>query len=350
MQKSVLKIDGSQGEGGGQILRTSLALSILTDTPIEIRNIRAKRPKPGLLRQHLAAVLAAKQVGCAYTEGAELGSSTLHFAPSLPLGGHLQFNVGSAGSATLVLQTILPVLLHVTQPSTVLLEGGTHNTAAPPFDFLAQSFLPQLTRMGADVTLTLERPGFYPVGGGKLSVEVTPGAFHDGPVVPTSLKKIQLLERGAATFRRAVAVVNNLPPNIGQRELQVLAKPLQLKRQEMRVDDPKALGPGNVLMLTLGFEHVTEVVTSFGERSKRAEQVGEEVLIAAQEYLSSEAPVGEHLADQLLLPMALAGGGAFRTLAPSLHTTTNIEIIRQFLDVPIRVEREHEKIWRIEVG
>jgi len=345
-----LKLDGAQGEGGGQILRTSLALSMLTHTPIELRNIRAGRAKPGLLRQHLAAVMAAKQVGCAHVEGAELGSQTLTFSPSVMVGGHYQFSVGSAGSATLVLQTILPALLHVEQSSTVLLEGGTHNNAAPPFDFLAHSFLPVLNRMGANVQVTLERHGFFPVGGGKLQVQITPGEFRAGPVVPTPLKPLHLPDRGAPTSRKALALVNNLPANIGQRELGVLIKALQLKRQEAQAEDPGALGPGNVLMLFLGFEQVTEVITAFGERGKSSEQVAEEVLLQANEYLSSDAPVGEHLADQLLLPLALAGTGSFRTVTPSLHTRTNIDVIRQFLDIPIRLEQEKETVWRVEMG
>lgn len=346
----LLKLDGAQGEGGGQILRSSLALSMLTNTPIELRNIRAGRAKPGLLRQHLTAVMAAKQVGCAHVEGAELGSQTLTFSPSVMVGGHYQFNVGSAGSATLVLQTILPALLHVDQASSLLLEGGTHNNAAPPFDFLAHSFLPLLNRMGANVQVSLERHGFFPVGGGKLQVQITPGKFNAGPVVPTPLQALHLLERGAPTTCRALALVNNLPANIGQRELAVLIKSLKLKRHEARVEDPRAPGPGNVLMLFLGFEQVTEVITAFGERGRSSEQVAEQVLLQANEYLNSDAPVGEHLADQLLLPLALAGSGSYRTVTPSLHTRTNIDVIRQFLDIPIRLEQETALVWRVEVG
>src|SRR5689334_21475989 len=170
--QEMMRIDGSFGEGGGQILRTALGLSLATGRPFRIENIRAKRAKPGLLRQHLTAVEAAKQVGSAEVEGAALGSMTLSFAPGVVKGGNYHFTIGTAGSCTLVLQTILPALITAAEPSEVVIEGGTHNTMAPPYYFMEKTFVPVLNRMGADVALRLYRFGFYPAGGGKMAAVI----------------------------------------------------------------------------------------------------------------------------------------------------------------------------------
>src|SRR6476620_518674 len=172
MKKSeVITIDGSVGEGGGQIIRNSLALSLVTGQPFRIVNIRAGRKKPGLLRQHLTAVQAANQIGDAAVDGAEMGSGEVVFRPEGIRAGDYRFAIGTAGSTTLVLQTILPALILAGAPSHLTLEGGTHNPLAPPFDFLAQTFLPHLARFGPTVTATLARPGFFPAGGGRLEIE-----------------------------------------------------------------------------------------------------------------------------------------------------------------------------------
>src|SRR5437867_958993 len=171
----MLLIDGSQGEGGGQILRTALGLSLVTGTPIRIEKIRAGRAKPGLLRQHLTAVNAATAIGAVDVEGATLGSQELTFRPGTVKPGEYRFAVGTAGSTGLVLQTVLPPLLTAPGPSTLTLEGGTHNPTAPPFDFLARAFLPLISRMGPSATARLERPGFYPAGGGQMHRVDHPG-------------------------------------------------------------------------------------------------------------------------------------------------------------------------------
>src|SRR2546428_9297761 len=160
----MITIDGSFGEGGGQILRTALSLSLATGTPFRIENIRAGRKKAGLLRQHLTAVLAAAEIGAAEIEGATLGSTMLTFTPKSVRAGEYRFAVGTAGSGTLVFQTILPALLRASAATRVTIEGGTHNSAAPPFDFLDRTFLPLIRKMGATVSLKLERYGFYPAG------------------------------------------------------------------------------------------------------------------------------------------------------------------------------------------
>lgn len=337
----MIEIDGSRGEGGGQILRTSLGLSVLTGRPVRLSNIRAGRQKPGLMRQHLTAVLAAARVGCAQVEGAELRSQEVIFRPQGVQPGHYTFKIGTAGSATLVLQTVLPALLAADGPSQLILEGGTHNEKAPPFDFLARAFLPLLRRMGAKVDARLERHGFYPAGGGRLEVRIEPG----------SLTPIELHARGEIVARRARALVAHLPRHIAERELSVIADQLNWRPSDLHVEEiGDSIGPGNVLFVEVEAEHVTEVFCGFGTKRKRAEQVAAETAAEAKRWLSHGAPVGEHLADQLMLPLALAGGGGFTTGAPSLHATTQVETLRLFLDVPLALTALDDRRWRFTVG
>src|SRR5215470_13994646 len=170
--ETTIRIDGSFGEGGGQILRSSLSLSLVTGKPFRIENIRANREKPGLLRQHLTAVPAAAEVGAAEVEGASLGSKALSFVPGKVRAGEFRFAIGTAGSGTLGHQTILPALITAVGPSRIDIEGGTHNPAAPPFDFLERSFIPLIERMGPKVKFELQRFVFYPGGGGRMVLEV----------------------------------------------------------------------------------------------------------------------------------------------------------------------------------
>jgi RNA 3'-terminal phosphate cyclase (ATP) len=337
----MLIIDGSFGEGGGQILRTALGLSLVTSTPFRIEKIRARRAKPGLMRQHLTAVSAAAQVGQAEVAGAFIGGMELTFIPGKVVPGNYSFSVGTAGSATLVLQTVLPALLTAAQPSVLVLEGGTHNPHAPPFDFLAKAFLPLVNRMGPKVTATLLRPGFYPAGGGQLTVALEPAA---------QLTSFDLLARGEIVGRRARAMVARLPRHIAERELDVIAQKMSWDRTCLHVETVEdARGPGNVVIIEIESQHVAEVFTGFGERGVRAETVADHAAQAALRYLGAGVPVGEHLADQLIVPMALAGRGSFVTLEPTPHATTNMEVLRQFLGVEIKASSVAASAWRIEI-
>jgi RNA 3'-terminal phosphate cyclase (ATP) len=333
----VIDIDGSTGEGGGQIVRTSLGLSLVTGKPFSIRRIRAGRKKPGLLRQHLTAVRAAAEVSLADVDGDELGSGELTFAPGDVRPGEYRFAVGSAGSATLVLQTILPGLMIAQGPSQLVLEGGTHNPFAPPFDFLQKAFLPILERIGPRVTADLDRAGFYPAGGGRISVRIEP---------ETSLRGIDLVDRGRIVRRSAQGIVSNLPLHIALREVDVIRRKMSLAEdciEARQIDSP---GPGNVVLVQIESQHVTEVFAGFGQKGLPAEKVAARVVREAKRYLKAGVPVGEHLADQLLVPMALAGG-RFRTLAPSSHMTTNVETIRRFLEVQIQVEEIESEVHEV---
>ena len=335
-------IDGSFGEGGGQIIRTSLALSLITGKPFRIFNVRARRSKPGLQRQHLTAVLSAAEIGRAEVEGARVGAREFTFVPREVRPGEYLFAIGTAGSTTLVLQTVLPPLIIASEPSMLTFEGGTHNVHAPPFEFIERTFLPLINRMGARVQIQLERYGFYPPGGGRFSVLVEPAR---------QLTRLDLLERGDLRSLRARALVVKLPVSIAERELAVVKQELRLTDEQIEIShSTNALSPGNVLTVEIAGSEVCEVLSGIGERGVPAEVVAARVAVEAAQYLAHGAPVGEHLADQLLIPLALAGGGSFQTGQPSLHTTTNIEVVRQFLAVEISTTRTSEGSWKIEVS
>ncbi|TMQ75603.1 RNA 3'-terminal phosphate cyclase [Candidatus Accumulibacter phosphatis] len=329
----MIELDGSHGEGGGQILRTALTLSMITGIPFRIERIRARRSKPGLLRQHLTAVNAAVQICGAQAEGAAPGSQALSFIPGKIRGDDYRFAIGTAGSCTLVLQTLLPALWFADAPSTLRISGGTHNPAAPPLDFLSRSWLPLLLRMGVEMKLELLRHGFYPAGGGELYASVRP---------VSALQPLELLERGELRAARATAIVAGVPIEVAKRELAELH--LQLGgvlgelRQEMRALSSRE-GPGNALLVELQYREITELFTAFGEKGLPAEVVASRVAKLARHFHGSTAAVGEHLADQLVLPLALAGAGAFTTVNVSSHLQTNVEVIGKFLPVEFSLTR-----------
>jgi len=338
----MITIDGSTGEGGGQVLRTALSFSLATGQPFHLENIRRGREKPGLLRQHLTAVQAAVAVGEARVEGDALGSTEIRFEPATVRPGEYRFAVGGAGSATLVLQTVLPPLLTAASESTLILEGGTHNPWAPPFDFLQRVFLPLVNRLGPHVETSLTQPGFYPAGGGSFIVKVRPSR---------SLNRLDLQTRGEVVGRRVTALLANLPRHIAQRELRTAVVGLNWKADCSSVTTYDGVaGPGNVLLIEVESTNVTEIATAFGVVGVAAEAVANQAMKQTRRYLAAGVPVGDHLADQLLTVLALGGGGVFTTLALSRHTLTNIEIIRRFVDVPIAVAAQARDVVRVEVG
>lgn len=335
----MISLDGSRGEGGGQILRTALTLSMITGQPFRIEKIRAKRARPGLMRQHLTAVSAAAQISGARTLGAELGSTTLEFAPAALQGGSYDFAIGTAGSCTLVLQTILPALWYASSPSVVSVKGGTHNPAAPPADFLTQTWLPLVQRMGVDTGLELVRHGFYPAGGGQVRARV-----GNAPCA----RPIDVTDRGPLRMIRVESRVSGIPGVVARREIDRVAE--RLPGVEGRLCQlPDEQGPGNVLLAEVEHEHLTEVFVSFGEKGVTAETVADRLVKAVRRYLGSDAAVGEHLADQLVLPMALARGGVFTTTTVTPHLSTNLGVVEQFLPIRAMVTRESTSA-RIEIG
>ncbi|MBK8408283.1 MAG: RNA 3'-terminal phosphate cyclase [Sandaracinaceae bacterium] len=326
---SELHIDGSEGEGGGQILRTSLALAAITGQSVRFSNVRAGRSKPGLLRQHLTALRAAAEVCGARVDGDQLGSQTLRFTPGTIRGGTYHFAVGTAGSACLVCQTVLPMLLLADAPSEVVFEGGTHAMSAPSYDFFARVFVPLLQRMGAQVEVRLDRHGFYPAGGGRFVLRVSP---------VEAWTPISLVDDGPLRVTEVRALVANLPFSIAERELATVGDALEVPVEQRRGMGVKSPGPGNVVMIELTSDTARELVTAFGRRELSSEAVASQAVAEARALLGAGVPVGPHLADQLLLPMALAGGGALRTVPLTLHSRTNLDVIQRFL--PLRVTTE----------
>lgn len=315
-------------------MRSSLALSLVTGKPVTLSNIRAGRKKPGLQRQHLTAVKAAAAISEAETDGASVSSTELNLVPGQIKPGEYKFDVGTAGSVTLVLQTILPALMLADTPSSLILEGGTHNSMAPPFEFLQNAFLPLVGRMGPRVEVTLDRYGFYPRGGGRLSVSIRP--------VP-QLRGLALMERGELTERRVRAMVSNLPTHIARRQCETIARKSRWKDSCFKVQEvTDASGPGNVLLIELEFEHVTEVFAGFGQKGIKAEHIAARVWNDVRSYLKNDVPVGAYLADQLMLPMGIAASqgrpSQFRTAALTRHATTHIQILKSFLPVEIQVD------------
>ena len=312
------------------MLRTALGLSLVTGKAFRIVRIRGGREKPGLLRQHLTCVQAAKALGEAEVSGDVLGSAELTFRPRALKAGDYTFSIGSAGSTTLVLQAVLPALLKATAPTTVAIEGGTHNSLAPPWEFLSQSFLPVLARMGAKVDARLVRMGFEPAGGGRLEVTVT----------PAPLRTLELMERGALVRREARAIVSAVPSDVARRELALAREELGYTESELVCDEVKAPGPGNALVLTQAYEQVTDVFVGLGARGITAEKVARRTCGEVKRSLRTDAPVGMHLADQLIIPLVLAGGGAFRTVELTEHTRTQLDLVPRFLEVELRCQPE----------
>jgi RNA 3'-terminal phosphate cyclase (ATP) len=341
MKEETVTIDGSMGEGGGQILRTSLALSMITGRPLRMEKIRAGRKKSGIQRQHLVALKAAQEISAATVQGAEIGSSEIQFEPGRVTGGTHNFSIGSAGSVTLVLQTVLPALMLAGESSHLTLEGGTHNPWAPPVDFLERVFLPVLNRMGPTVTTSIERYGFYPVGGGCLHVNIEP---------VRKLARIDLRERGQIRESKATAIVACLPESIGHREVRFVKDNLDIDSLHVAVKQVVSPGPGNALFIEFVCDGITEMITTFGKRGVASETVAMDAVKEARSYIASGAPVGPYLADQLLIPMTLANRGTFRTCQMTQHTLTNINVIKRFIDVNIEVRPIDDKIWHIEIG
>lgn len=341
-----IQIDGSQGEGGGQILRSALALSMALGKPFAMSKIRANRPKPGLMRQHLTAVEAAAAICGAAVTGAAPGSRELTFRPGAVRGGTHHFSVGTAGSTTLVLQAILPALLFADEASDITIEGGTHAKWAPPFEFLEAALVPQLNKLGSHAAVSLERHGFYPAGGGRLRVQVRPTAS------PLALR---LESRGEVRTLRARVLIAKLHRSIAERELERVREVLGWEVSPSNITHlDRALSPGNVVLLDVMSEHGLEVCSAIGEPGRPGQAVADEAIDQARAYLSTDAPVGEHMADQLMVPLTIAslrGAGrcTFRTGQLSRHAATNAEVVELFAPGASRTTAEAGGV-RWEVG
>jgi RNA 3'-terminal phosphate cyclase (ATP) len=286
------------------------------------------------------AVQAAARTCGGQLDGADLGSRDLVFHPQQPIAGDYHFDIGSAGSTTLVLQTVLPILLSAAGRSTLTIRGGTHNGMAPPVEFMTDCFLPVLHRIGISAQLTLERHGFYPAGGGAIHVVIHPGQSH---------AVLNLCERGKTIDRHVEALIANLPAHVASRESQAIKHALHWSHDEVDEREVAADGPGNALVARLRFANITTVISAFGELRKSAEAVSKECAQQVRRHLASGVPVCEHLADQLLVPLMLGAGGCFRTVAPSDHTRTNASVIAQFAGEVVDFAEQGADNWLVTV-
>lgn len=337
----MITIDGSKGEGGGQILRTSLSLSLITGKPFTIKNIRAGRSNPGLRRQHLASINAAAQISRAEVNGAEVGSQYLTFIPGKVTAGQYCFAIGTAGSTTLVFQTVLPALMLQPQPSLLTFEGGTHNPMAPPFEYLEKTFVPVMNSMGASISVNLVKYGFYPTGGGSFRALVE----------PMSREKLgfpeNLTYRGKIKHIDLSVLLCDLPEHIARRETDTVLKVLGNRITSHKTVTGESDSPGNTVLIQISSDTIRETVSVIGQRGIRAEAVAQEAARETLYYLQSEACVGPHLADQILLPLALCGEGEFSTVKPTKHTLTNMETIGRFMETRFEAAQLRDNLWRI---
>ena len=322
----MIQIDGLGG--GGQMLRSALSLAMVTGQPFRMINIRGKRSKPGLMRQHLTCVRAACEISDGTVDGAEIGSTEIVFRAGEVRSGSYHFPIGTAGSTSLLFQTLLPALLQASSPSTLRLEGGTLNPMAPPFEFLDHVFLPAIRKLGVEVDLSLLQTGFAPAGGGVIEARIQPCP---------KLGILDLHDRGEVESMSIRVVIRALTETIAERILESACAtlPCEDAKVEIRDDGP---GRGVACFVAVKFAHANELTTGLGEMGVRSETVGHRTANAMKKLIGSHVPVGRNLADQLLLPMALAGSGSFTMMMPSPHVTSNISVIEKFLPVKFRID------------
>lgn len=324
----MMMLDGSQGEGGGQILRTALGLSLVTGQAFTLNKIRAGRAKPGLKRQHLVCVQAAKAIGQAQVEGAQLGSQTLSFTPFTVQSGHYTFRIESAGSTTLVLQTVLPALMQQPTQSTLHITGGTHNPMAPTADFIQHSFIPTIGKIGLKLDMALQQAGFAPQGGGAIEAIIHPWQQR---------QHLTLNERGKLQQIRVKVVTQNIERRSAEQPVQLLQKRLAAV-SDTEILMFKGAVQGIALTVALQYADHTEVFTALGNGKQTPEQLVSPLLREIRLYQAQAGVVGEYLADQLLLPLALGRGGQYTASVISEHTRTQAKMIQQFLPVEIEFD------------
>lgn len=336
-------IDGSYGEGGGQILRTALTLSAILGRPVEIVKIRAGRKNPGLQAQHLACVRALVELTAAEVQGAELGSTFLYFKPGPISGGEYRFDVGTAGAVSLVFQTIFAPLACARMPSALTMTGGTHVPWSPPAPYMSEVFLPIAGQMGLSASWQVQRPGFYPRGGGVVRAVVQPS---------TRLTPVDLSERGELVAIRGHSTVARLPRRIAERQAVHVQRRLEDAgyAAEIEVQELDAACPGDSLFLWAEFVRSRAGFGALGERGKPAERVADEAVEALLEFLAGDFATDSHMADQLAILMALAPGRSVVTTARvSQHLLTNLWTIQQYLPLSISLEGEMGQSGRLTI-
>ncbi len=342
---NLIEIDGSYGEGGGQILRTALAFSAILKRPTRVHHIRAGRKNPGLQPQHLKGVEALARMTEGRTEGVKIGSDTITFIPQNILPGDYKFEVGTAGSVTLLLQALLLPLCLSQESSRLTLVGGTHVLWSPPFHYLNDVLFPTLNSIGISVDANIKRWGWYPKGGGILHVGIKP---------VQELKPVSLIDRGPLKKIRGLSVTSHLPRHVGERQkdyaLRRIEKELKMDLEVQVLHDVPANGPGSFFFLVAESEGAIAGFSSLGERGKRAEEVAKEAVDSLKEYVESDGCIDPHLADQLIPFISLAKGNSLLTTTRiTEHLLTNLWVVQHFLDVKISRWGEKGESGRVEL-
>jgi RNA 3'-terminal phosphate cyclase (ATP) len=341
----MIEIDGSFGEGGGQILRSALSLSVITGKPFRLRNIRAKRkPKPGLQPQHLASVRAAATIGSAKIAGDSIGSSVLTFEPGAVVPGKHRFAIGTAGATGLVLHTVyLPLAWQTTGPSEIILEGGTHVSTSPCFHFLDTAWRAFMAKIGIRIRLEMTRPGFYPRGGGQVIAHVQPCS---------AIQEIHLSKCAPIAKAVGFSAFAGLPDHVAKRQARRTIERLKRANIEAEIETQEwPGGPGSVVGITFEETPIPTFFFGLGERGKPAESVADEAADQAIAFAKSGAPVDSHIADQLILPLALSTGTSeFRVQTITKHLTTNIAVIKMFIDRHIECGSEEGNSGVVTIG
>ncbi len=337
------EIDGSYGEGGGQILRTALSLSCLLQMPFRMFNIRKGRRKPGLMPQHLASVHALMRISDAIVQGDSAGSTELVFEPKGTRPGDYSFDIGTAGSTTLLLQAILPALVFANEPSRISLKGGTHVPFSPPYHFIKEVFIPLLRSIGIQIDVTIGQHGFYPRGGGEISVLIHP---------PKGIRGLNLIDRGEGIAVSGISAVANLPLSVADRQkaaAEAVLSQLPVSKAIKTAGVPSCC-QGTFVFLKAETPQCVAGFSALGERGKRAEAVGEEAARALLGYYQSNACLDQHLADQIVLYLCLAeGSSVFTTSCITDHLLTNLRVIGQFLKTRYSIDGDKEKPGKITV-
>ncbi len=332
VEQKPIEIDGSYGEGGGQILRTALALSAILKKPFSIHHIRSNRKNPGLQAQHLEAVEASARITAAQTEGVTFGSQKIIFIPQRILPGDYQFEVKTAGSIPLLLQAIFLPLCLANEKSELTLVGGTHVPWSPSFHYLSEVLLPTLRWMGVSAKAAIEKWGFYPKGGGKIQLKIDPVG---------ELKPISLTDRGSLKRVRGISAISHLPKHVAERQreqaLRKIQRELKIEAEMITSYDVPSNGPGSFVFLLAEYEKTFAAFSSLGAKGKRAEEVADEAVDSLKVFMESNGCVDPHLADQLVPFMAMAKGNAcFTTTQLTEHLLTNLWVTGHFFAVKAR--------------
>jgi len=336
-----VEIDGSFGEGGGQILRTSLSLSCIRGQPFRLFNIRKNRKKPGLMPQHITCVNALSEISSASVNGNEIGSTELFFAPEKVRGGDFTFDIKTAGSISLVFQTLLPSLIFADRPSHISIRGGTHVPFSPAYHFISGVFLPMLNTIGIECSSFINRYGFYPRGGGDVRFTIHP---------VKKIHPVNLILRGKLMSLHGYSAVSRLPLSIAERQKQSLIKTLDPLIPDIQVFDAPSDSAGTFVFLKSEYENTLAGFTSLGEKGKLAESVGEEAALRFRDFHHSKACLDPHLSDQIVLYLSLSGeASSFTTSLISKHLQTNLWVIKKFMNTDYLIEGDINLEGRISI-